>query len=171
MPRSIAVRQKNHYNNAMGARTPILISGAMLAGMITLAGCGTASDAVPCPPITASQEGVRVSMRADKTGQLFDVRLNGVEASCSATKLGSVAMKISVGLKMKRDLGQGIEADIVEIPMMTAIVGSDNRVIDNARVSSKAGFSKNEAVKYPVATLNQILPADARLVISLLPAS
>ena len=155
----------------MRAKTPILLSGAMLAGLFTLAGCGTTGDAVPCPPITAPEEGARASMRADETGQLFDVRLNGVEASCSAAKSGGVAMTISVGLKMKRDLGQGIEADIVEIPMMTAIVGPDNRVIDNARVSSKAGFSKNEAIKYPVATLDQIVPADARLVISLVPAS
>ena len=151
--------------------TPTLISGAMLAGMITLAGCGTTGDAVPCPPVTASQEGVRVSMRADETGQLFDVRLNGVEASCSVAKSGGVAMKTLVSLKMKRDLRQGVEADIVEIPMMTAIVGPDNRVIDNTRDSSKAGFSKNEAVKYSVVTLNQTLPADARLVISLVPAS
>ena len=154
----------------MGARTNILISGAKMFAMLTLAGCVTTGDAVPCPSITAPEEGVRASMRADETGQLFDVRLNGVEASCSATKLGGVAMKISVGLKMKRDLRQGVGADIVEIPMMTAIVGPDNRVIDNVRVSSKAGFSKNEAVKYPVATLDQIVPADARLVISLVPA-
>ena len=155
----------------MRAKTNILIFGATIVAMLTLAGCVTTGDAVPCPSITAPEEGVRASIRADETGQLFDVRLNGVEAKCSVAKFGSVAMEISVGLKMKRDLGQGIESDIVEIPMMTAIVGPDNRVIDNVRVSSKAGFSKNEAVKYPVATLDQVVPVDARLVISLVPAS
>ena len=79
-------------------------------------------------------------------------------------------MALSVGLKVKRSLADGVENDVVAVPMMLAIVGANQTVISNQEFGYLVGFDKGSDSKFPVAEIEQLVPADARLVISLRPA-
>jgi hypothetical protein len=54
--------------------------------------------------------------------------------------------------------------------MMSAIVGANQTVISNQEFGYRVGFDKGSDSKFPVAEIEQLVPADARLVISLRPA-
>ena len=77
---------------------------------------------------------------------------------------------LTVGLKVKRSLAEGAENDVVAVPMMSAIVGADQTVIFNQEFGYRVGFDKGSDSKFPVANIEQLVPAEARLVISLRPA-
>ena len=76
---------------------------------------------VACPTISAPEEGARAFVRSDNAKQKFDVRLNGVTAICTRHKSGGTAVALTVGLKIERSLAEGMENDVVAVPMMTAI--------------------------------------------------
>ena len=76
----------------------------------------------------------------------------------------------SVGLKIKRSLAEGAENDVVAVPMMSAIVDANQTVMSNQEFGYLVGFDKGTDSKFPVAEVEQLVPAEARLVISLRPA-
>ena len=77
---------------------------------------------------------------------------------------------LSVGLKIKRSLAEGMENDVVAVPMMSAIVDANQAVIANQEFGYRVGFDKGSDSEFPVADIEQLVPTDARLVISLRPA-
>ena len=147
-----------------------LFSLALLACSVSLAGCTSNDDRIICPAISAPEEGARSIVRSDTTGQLFDVRLNGVSAACMRHKSGATSVALTVGLKLDRNLGEGAEADVLAVPLMTAMVNDHQTVISNKEVGYTVGFGKDVKQRYPTVEIEKIVPANARLVISLKPA-
>lgn len=166
MFRSIAVREKKLYVGIMKQISFLALIGCS----VFLAGCSSTDDIVSCPAISAPELGTRAYVRSDEINQLFDVRLNGVNAVCTRHKSGGTKVALGVGLKIMRDLTAGTDRDTLSVPMMTAIVDNNDVVTANEDFGYLVGFSKDDAVKYPVAEFEQIVPAEARLVISLKPA-
>ena len=83
---------------------------------------------------------------------------------------GGTMVALTVGLKIKRSLAEGVENDVVAVPMMSAIVDVNQTVISNQEFGYRVGFDKGSDSKFPVADIEQLVPAEARLVISLRPA-
>jgi hypothetical protein len=164
--RSIAVREKKLYVGNMKQISFLAVIGCS----IFLAGCTSKDEFVSCPAISAPEQGTRAYVRSDETRQVFDVRLNGVDAVCTRHKSGGTKIALRTGLKVKRDLAAGAGNDTLSLPLMTAIVDRNQAVTANEDFGYLIGFSKDDAVKYPVVEFEQIVPADARLVISLKPA-
>ena len=166
MFRSIAVREKKLYVGPMKQISLIALIGCS----VLLAGCASQDEVVFCPTISAPEEGARAFVRSDDAKQVFDVRLNGVNAICTRHSTGGTMLALSVGLKVKRSLADGVKNDVVAVPMMLAIVGANQTVISNQEFGYRVGFDKGSNSKFPVAEIEQLVPADARLVISLRPA-
>ena len=133
-------------------------------------GCASKGEMVTCPVISAPEEGARSLVRSDTAGQLVDVRLNGVTADCMRHKSGGTEVALTVGLKLDRNLGEGSDADVIAVPMMTAMVDNQQTVISNSEFGYIVGFGKGTKQQYPTVELEKIVPANARLVISLKPA-
>ena len=125
---------------------------------------------ITCPLVSAPEEGARTFVRSETTGQLFDVRLNGVTADCMQHKSGGTAVALTVGLKLNRNLGEGTDADVIAVPMMTAMVDNEQTVISNSEFGYIVGFGKGAKQQYPTVEFEKIVPANARLAISLKPA-
>jgi hypothetical protein len=164
--RSIAVEEKKLYVVPMKQ----MLVMALIGYSVLLAGCASQNEVVFCPTISAPEEGARAYVRSDDAKQVFDVRLNGVNAICTRDNTGGTMVALSVGLKVKRSLAEGAENDVVAVPMMLAIVDANQTVIANQEFGYRVGFDKGNDNKFPVADIEQLIPADARLVISLRPA-
>ena len=137
---------------------------------VLFSGCAGNGEMVSCPVISAPEEGARSFVRSDTAGQLFDVRLNGVTADCVRHKSGGTAVALTVGLKVNRNLGEGTDADVLAVPMMTAMVDDQQTIISNSELGYIVGFGKGTKQQYPTVEIEKIVPANARLVISLKPA-
>ena len=166
MFRSIAVDEKKHYNDGMKQ----LFLTALIGLVVLFSGCASKGDAVSCPKISAPEEGARAFVQADEGMQRFDVRLNGVKADCTNHKSGGTLVILTVGLKLNRNLGEGDKGALVAVPMMTAMVDEQETVIANDEFAYRVGFDKGDAQKYPNVEIEQLVPENARLVISLKPA-
>ena len=157
MFRSIAVHEKKLYVGLMKR-----ISFCALIGCSVLfAGCASKEEVVNCPFISAPAEGARAFVRSDMAGQLFDVRLNGVQANCMRHKSGGTMMELTVGLKLNRNLGEGRDADVLAVPMMTAMVDEQQTVISNGEFGYSVGFGKGVKQQYPTVEIEKIVPANA----------
>jgi hypothetical protein len=163
--RSIAVKEKKLYVVAM---KKVLLM-AVIGCSVLLAGCASQDKGVFCPTISAPEEGARAFVRSDDAKQVFDVRLNGVSAICTPHNSGGTMVALSVGLKIKRSLAEGAENDVVAVPMMSAIIDTNQTVMSNQEFGYVVGFDKGSDSKFPVAEVEQLVPAGARLVISLRP--
>ena len=166
MFRSIAVKEKKLYVGPMKKMSFLALIGCS----VLLAGCASQDEVVFCPTISAPEEGARAFVRSDDAKQVFDVRLNGVNAICTRHNSGDTMVAMSVGLKIKRSLVEGAENDVVAVPMMSAIVDTNQKVMSNQEFGYRVGFDKGNDSKFPVAEVEQLVPAEARLVISLRPA-
>ena len=148
-----------------------LFSLQVLIGCSVLfAGCANKDNIIVCPAISAPAEGARSFVRSDTGGQIFDVRLNGVEGTCTRHRSGGTAMEVTVGLKLERNLNDGEDADVLAVPMMTAIVDEQQAVISNNEFGYRVGFEKGMKKQYPTVEIEKIVPVNSRLVISLRPA-
>ncbi|MDC1294222.1 hypothetical protein N8Z70_04205, partial [Candidatus Puniceispirillum sp.] len=112
---------------------------ALIGCSVLLAGCTSQDEVVVCPTISAPEEGARAFVRSDDGKQVFDVRLNGVNAICTPHKSGGTMVALSVGLKVKRSLAEGLENDVVAVPMMSAIVDANQMVIANQEFGYRVG--------------------------------
>ena len=142
---------------------------AVIGCSVLLAGCASQDKGAFCPTISAPEEGARAFVRSDDAKQVFDVRLNGVSAICTPHNSGGTMVALSVGLKIKRSLAEGAENDVVAVPMMSAIIDTNQTVMSNQEFGYVVGFDKGSDSKFPVAEVEQLVPAGARLVISLRP--
>lgn len=143
---------------------------ALISCSVLFVGCASNDQMVACPVISAPEEGTRSFVRSDTAGQLFDVRLNGVTAECVGHKSGGTAVALTVGLKLDRNLGEGADADVLAVPMMTAIVDDQQTVTSNSVFGYIVGFGKDEKQQYPTVEFEKIVPENARLVLSLKPS-
>ena len=72
-------------------------------------------------------------------------------------------------MKLTRNLKQNVSADIVAIPLMSAILDANDVVISNEVFGYRNGFDKGVAKLYPVAEMDFEVPVDGRIVLSLRP--
>jgi len=136
--------------------------------MLGLAGCAS-KDIIACPPITAPEEAAEAFITTDKSGYLVDVRFNGVSAVCTLKRNGNTQVAVKAGLKARRSLSQGEEADVALVPMAAAIIGPDETVLSTKEFGYRIGFAKGKSLNYPVAEFDFELKSDERLVIMLTP--
>ena len=143
---------------------------ALVGCSVLFTGCTSNDEIVTCPVISAPEEGARSFVRSDTAGQMFDVRLNGLTADCLQHKSGGTVVALTVGLKLDRNLGEGADADVIAVPMMTAIVDDQQTVTSNSVFGYIVGFGKDEKQQYPTVEFEKIVPENARLVLSLKPS-
>ena len=141
----------------------------LLGCLIFFSSCSSDDELVFCPPLTAPPEGARAFVVTDENRQIVDVRLNGVRAQCSAEANGDVLMEVKAGLKLTRSLAENAGPDIVVVPMMTAILDADDRVVSNNSFGYKNGFNTDLERLLPVVVFELVVPSGGRAVISLTP--
>ena len=107
--------------------------------------------------LSAPPEGARAFVLTENNRQVIDVRLNGVRAECTDEKNGNVLMSVKTGLKMTRRLIENAEPDIAIVPMMTAILNSEDIVLFNDEFGYKTGFNKDLEELYPVVEFELII--------------
>ena len=165
MLRSIAVLQKNRYDQTMQhLSVPVL-----LGCLVFLSSCALLSDVVSCPSLSAPPEGARAFVVTEEYRQTVDVKLNGVRAQCTTEANGDVLMKVKAGLKLTRSLTENAEPDIAVVPMMTAILDADEKVVSNSSFGYKNGFDADLDRLLPVVEFELVVPSGGRAVISLTP--
>ena len=135
-----------------------------------LAGCETIRpSSLECNNrITAVEEGSRVTLRTLENGNTAQARLNGVLASCSE-KDEIVHMRLKIGLKIVRDKDKSRKAVTLELPLLIAILTSQDEVKSYESVSYKMAFPEKKEVIYPVINAKVKKPNSGRVVISLAP--
>ena len=142
---------------------------ATLGILVFIASCSSGDSLVYCPPLSAPVEGARAFVVTDEHNQIVDVRLNGVRAQCTAESNGSVLMEIKAGMKMTRDLSQNARADIAVVPVMTAVLDANEKVLSNDVFGYKNGFNTDSDRLLPVFEFEMIVPSGGRAIISLQP--
>lgn len=144
--------------------------GACVASGFLLAACSATPTYIACPDISAPQEGTSAFMKMDETGEVIDVRLNGVRGLCEAADNGNTEMTVSVGLKLKRAASDELLAGVAQVEMAAFIVDSTDNVVASDTIKYKTGFAKGQRIHYPAAEYKITIADGNRLVISLVPA-
>ena len=164
--RSIAVIKKKRYDIYMKKYAYL----TKLIIVVPLVSCSLNNDLVVCPQLSAPIEGARAFVLTDKHQKMIDVRLNGVSAQCFSESDGNIHMKVKAGLKITRNLKQNANSDVASIPMMTAVLDSDDNVLSNETFGYKVGFDKELERLLPVVEFEMKVPSGGRAVISLTPS-
>ena len=134
-----------------------------------LAGCAGDPDYVSCPELTAPKEGAEAFMRIDETGEIVNVRMNGVRAICERTGQDGISMELSVGLKIKRLKADDLPAGVVQVNIAGLVAEGDTVVNNPPPVRYKAGFRKGNQTMYPVVDYEVTVKEGQRLILSLVP--
>jgi len=142
---------------------------AVFAGAALLSACAGDPVYVACPEITAPPEGTAAFMKMDDTGEVIDVRMNGVRGLCQPVD-GGKQVDVAVGLKMKRAAAAKLPAGVAEIELIGFIVDADDTVVNSEKLIYKTGFRDGARMHYPVAEYSAVLTDGQRLVLSLVPA-
>ena len=116
--------------------------------------------------VTAVEEGSRVTLRTPDDGGEVHARLNGVSALCNE-KADKVAIKIKIGLKLVRKLNQNEGVTELELPLLIAILDSQDKVESYESVSYKMTFPSRKSTIYPVITPKTQMQNSGRVIISL----
>ena len=89
--------------------------------------------------LLARRQRARAFVVTDNFRQIVDVRLNGVNAQCTAEANGDVLVAVKL-VKTDSDLSENAEPDIAVVPMLTAILDADDQVLSNDSFGYKNGF-------------------------------
>lgn len=147
--------------------TPLF--SALLAGTL-LTGCSAFEpDYYKCDSrITSFEQGARATLTSQNTNQIVEVRFNGVSGLCYDDD-GDIQAEVGIGLKVLRDLTDGVDVAPVVVPMMAAVLDSDDNVIETSSFVYTMQFTDGSPVIYPLVRRDFTLPADGRLILSLTP--
>ena len=151
-------------------RTSLSTVAALAGAGFVLASCTSTPDYIACPEVSAPREGTQAFMRMDDKREVIDVRMNGVRGLCEAADGGGTAMRVSVGLKLKRAGGENLAAGVAQVDLIGIVVDPDNNVVETKAIKYKTGFAKDQRLNYPVAEYEVTVADGNRLVLSLLPA-
>ncbi len=163
------MKQKNYPNIARSQMSRPVMSVVLAAAVALVAGCSSTPEYVACPDVTSPVEGTNAYLLTDTAKDEIDVRFNGVNSICTRLENGDTRVDMSIGLKIKRDAKEPV-ADIVTLPILTAVLDADDNVVSNEEIPYKAGFRKPDEIKYPVAEVQFDVKPGQRIVISLAPA-
>jgi len=158
----------------MGCRSlsKVKICAVAIASLSVISGCASlrpkwkdCSDLLSAP-----KEGMRADiMTSDEDAmQAVEVRLNGVSAQCHSKK-GKIYMAVDAGLKLKRQLDEGIEPARVQVPFLISLLDENDQPYDVQSIAFKMAFPKNVDTLYPVSEFELDLKQGARAVIALTP--
>lgn len=141
-----------------------------IATGLVLAGCSRFQpETYSCNNLlTAPADGARVTLRTLEDGKTADARFNGVSAICENVSAG-IKMSIDAGLVVKRDQADIDEVTLAEVPVILALLDSQDELVENQTFSYRIAFDSNNAILYPVAEFSTVIPAGGRAVISLAP--
>ena len=151
------------FTNRFFAASPLLVTAALLAG------CAGDPDYITCPELTAPEEGAEAFMRIDETGEVVNVRMNGVKARCERVGDNGISMELSVGLKIKRLSAEEYPAGVAQINVVGVVAEGDKIVSSPPPVRYKAGFRKGQRMMYPVVAYDVTVEDGQRLILSLVP--
>lgn len=154
---------KRRIPNRLFAISPLLFTAALLAA------CAGDPAIVKCPELTAPAEGAEAFMRIDDTGEVVNVRLNGVRARCEQVGENGVSMDLSIGLKIKRLGADEYPAGVAQINVVGLVAEGDRIVSSPPLIRYKAGFRKGQQTMYPVVEHDVTVTDGQRLIISLVP--
>jgi len=143
-----------------------------LLSCLAITGCTTfRPEKTDCSDrLSAPFEGMRSDLMTQQVDipQPVAVRLNGVSAQCYVRN-ERVIMEVSAGLKVSRDLKEGIEPARVQVPFLISKVNADNQPYDTESLGFVMAFAKNREQLYPVAEFEIRLEQDARAIVALTP--
>ena len=74
-----------------------------------------------------------------------------------------------MGLKLVRELDQNVAAVEIELPLIIAILDSNDKVKSYESVSYKMAFPENKSTIYPVIKPKTKMPINGRVIITLAP--
>ena len=140
----------------------------VLGGAAFLAACAGDPVYVACPEITAPPEGTAAFRKIDVTGEVIDVRMNGVRGLCQPVD-GGTRVDVAIGLKMKRPAAESFAGGVAEVEVMAFIIDADDKVVRTDTVLYKTGFRDGMRIVYPVAEYSDELSDGQRLVLALVP--
>ena len=155
---------KRRILNRFFAAVPLLVTAALLSG------CAGDPDYVPCPEMTAPEEGAEAFMRIDDTGEIVNARLNGVRAKCEQVGEDGISMDLSIGLKIKRLSAEAYPAGVAQINVVALVAEGDKVVSSSEQIRYKAGFRKGQRMMYPVVDHEVTVKQGQRLILSLVPS-
>ena len=150
-------------------RTCFLSLAAVLGGAAFLAACAGDPVYVACPSITAPPEGTSAFRKMDVTGEVVDVRMNGVRGLCQPVD-GGKQVDVAIGLKMKRPAAEKFAGGVTEVEIVSFVIDSDDNVVSSDSTLYKTGFRDGVRIHYPVAEYSTVLADGQRLVLTLVPA-
>lgn len=150
--------------------TTALSRAVLGVGVLALLGACTSLRPVTydCSNLVSAPElGSRINLAAE-AGQISTIRLNGVSAICEQDD-EEVDIELAVGLKVSRNLQDGAEAALLEVPFIAAIIDERETVTSHESFSYRMAFGDGIDVIYPLVRQDISVPKDGRLVISLVP--
>jgi len=154
---------KRRFVPRLFATVPLLVAASLLAA------CAGDPDYVTCPELTAPEEGAAAFMRIDDTGEIVNVRLNGIRAVCERVGDDGISMELLVGLKIKRLSGDIYPAGVVQINIVGIVAEGDELVSSQPPVRYKGGFRKGQRMIYPAVNYDVTVRDGQRLILSLVP--
>ena len=149
-------------------KSGFITTGFLAGAVFALSACSTFEpDRFACNgKVTAVEIGSRVELTTVDTTQPAQARLNGVSAQCYHDDAQTV-FEVSVGLKITRDLDESLDATLLQVPFLAAVVDADEAVTEHQSFGYKMAFSKGTDSLYPVVEFEVDAPKDGRLVLSL----
>ena len=118
--------------------------------------------------VTSYAQGVRSSLLTTINAQDVEVRMNGVSAQCYDEGTG-VNAELAIGLKVSRDLEEGVAVDPVLVPMAAAIISADETVLETVSFSYTMQFISGAETIYPLVRREFVIPKGGRVILSLTP--
>lgn len=149
-------------------RITTIMPSLMLAS--ALSACSSfGPDYYNCDAIATSYaEGVRSSLQTQNAQQDVEVRLNGVNAQCY-DNAGSTVAEVAIGMKVARHIAEGSAVDPVAVPMVAAIIDSDDVVLETSSFIYTMQFTNGADTIYPLVRRDFTIPEGGRLILSLTP--
>lgn len=120
--------------------------------------------------LSAPLEGIRADISTQQVDEVqpVAVRLNGVSAECYV-KNEMIVMDVDAGLKVSRNLKEGLETARVQVPILISKIDNNDKPYDAKSVGFAMAFDKNKDTLYPVVEFQLKLEKDARAVMALTP--
>ncbi|MGC6516663.1 MAG: hypothetical protein ACON49_01380 [Candidatus Puniceispirillaceae bacterium] len=138
--------------------------------LLALTGCSAFEpDYYNCnAQVSSYAEGVRSSIVTEESNQAVEVRLNGVSARCYDSG-DMVIAELGIGMKVSRDLEQGVDVEPVTVPMVAAVIDNDDSVKQTMSFVYTMQFTRNLDVLYPLVRREFTIPKGGRIILSLTP--
>ena len=132
-----------------------------------LAGCTAFEpETVACPDIKVIKGYENVAVTGATLGQDVTMRVNGVDAVCSAIEAGQ-RMNVDLGLMIKRPGDDLSKIEMVNVDVTFAYIDANGDVIGRQIYSDEAFITSFTAKSRPIMRIKLDVPDDTRVVFGL----